>query len=147
MIMGIGILVACAASMAGWCLSLARRGREERRLAEVDPFRVLILEERLAAAAARIRKVEDDTTMLARAHHARAALWAYDSLLREACELVGIEQVVRGAAGDVVVTDLQRALSAQDMPAHLADASTNVLGESSLRLQRELELGARGWTW
>jgi len=45
------------------------------------------------------------------------------------------------------VTALQRALSAQDLPGELSGRSAQALGDPDARLRRELELGARGWTW
>jgi hypothetical protein len=129
-----------------WTLRTSTIAHEEERLAQVDPFRVLELERRLAVAAERIRRVDADPTMFARAHHLRAALWAYDALLREACEIAGAEQpdVERHA---VEVTALQRALSAQDLTEEVSALSTQSLGDPDARFQRELELGARGWSW
>ena len=141
------VLVLLVVGSALWYSLQTARGREEAALARVDPFDVLEMEQRLAAAAGRIRRVESDATMMARAHHLRAALWAYDSLLREACDLFGADQVLDGAAGAVEVTSLQRALSAQDLPDQVAASSTQVLGDADVRLRRELELGARGWSW
>lgn len=145
------LLVVCAFALlavgcALWAVQATSVAREEQRLALVDPFRVLELEHRLAIAADRIRAIEADTAMFARAHHLRAALWAYDALLREACELEGAEERTDDEPG-ISVTALQRALSAQDLPGELSGRSAQALGDPDARLRRELELGARGWTW
>ena len=42
---------------------------------------------------------------------------------------------------------LQRALSAQDLPDEISEISTQTLGDPDARFRRELELGARGWSW
>ncbi len=57
-----------------WAVRTGSISHEEEKLAQVDPFLVLELEHQLAVAAERIRRVDADPTMFARAHHPRAAL-------------------------------------------------------------------------
>ncbi len=145
------LLVWCALAMLAvgcvlWAVRTTSIAHEEEKLAQVDPFLVLELEHQLAVAAERIRRVDADPTMFARAHHLRAALWAYDALLREACQLAGAENE-RDAGPAVEVSTLQRALSAQDLPDEISEISTQTLGDPDARFRRELELGARGWSW
>lgn len=137
------LLVGCAV----WWTGAASTGRRAEELAKVDPFRVLELESRLALAAERVRRIDSDPTMMARAHHLRAALWAYDALLRDACELAGADDVTEDLPRRLGVSALQQALSAQDLPDQLSELSTQALGDPDARFRRELELGARGWSW
>lgn len=55
-----------------------------------DPFQVLELQHRLTRLARELHELDrDDGTQFARAHHARAALLAYEDTLDEACRLIG----------------------------------------------------------
>lgn len=137
------LLLGCAL----WGVRATSAARQDRELAKVDPFQVLELESRLASAAERVRHVDSDPTMMARAHHLRAALWAYDALLRDACALAGADVAPDDQSQRLDVSALQRALSAQDLPGHLSEMSTQALGDPDARFRRELELGARGWSW
>jgi hypothetical protein len=103
------------------------RERVEVDAVEVDPLVTLDVQLRLALAAAEVRRIESDPALYARAHHWRAAVLAYDSLLREACRLAGVDDE------DVV-----------EPPAPL-DADAPRAQEA--RLHEELELTARGWSW
>ncbi len=51
------------------------------------------------------------------------------------------------AVAAVEVSTLQRAVSAQDLPDEISEISTQTLGDPDARFRRELELGARGWSW
>ncbi len=104
-----------------------RGERVEVDAVEVDPLVTLDVQLRLAIAAAEVRRIEADTAVYARAHHWRAAVLAYDSLLREACRLAGVDPQ------DVA-----------DPPAPL-DADAPRAQEA--RLHEELELTSRGWSW
>jgi hypothetical protein len=55
-----------------------------------DPFVSLSVQGHLSRVAWEIRRLERDDALWARAHHLRAALLAYDELLREAAALAGI---------------------------------------------------------
>jgi hypothetical protein len=107
----------------------ARQGRTqvEVEAVEVDPLVTLDVQLRLALAAAEVHRIEADPALYARAHHWRAAVLAYDSLLREACRLAGVDDE------DVV-----------EPPAPL-DADAPRAQEA--RLHEELELSSRGWSW
>ncbi|MGP7960920.1 hypothetical protein ACTVCO_08945 [Sanguibacter sp. A247] len=103
---------------AGWMVAAARR-----RAAALgpDPFRALDIQLRLARLTLEIRRIDDDRTMLARAHHLRSALEAYDVLLAEACTL------------------------ADGAPRETIPLGTTT--PADIRLDRELLLSARGWSW
>ncbi|GAA4845739.1 hypothetical protein GCM10023221_25150 [Luteimicrobium xylanilyticum] len=101
--------------------------RVEVEAVEVDPLVTLDVQVRLAFAAAEVRRIEADPDLYARAHHWRAAVLAYDSLLREACRLAGVDDE------DVV-----------EPPAPLDAAAPRA---QEARLHEELELTARGWSW
>jgi len=107
-------LASCALVALGLSLAVATA---RRRAADQppDPFRVLDVQLRLARLADEVRRVEAQPAMLARAHHLRAALEAYDAVLAEACALA---QTTAGPAAS-----------------------------DDLRLDRELLLSARGWSW
>jgi hypothetical protein len=94
---------------------------------EIDPLVTLDVQLRLALAAAEVRRIEGDPALYARAHHWRAAVLAYDSLLREACRLAGVDDE------DMV-----------EPPAPLDAAAPRA---QEARLHEELELAARGWSW
>jgi hypothetical protein len=64
---------------------LLRRSRDR-----IDPMATLAVQWRLSRLACEIRRLETDGSSWAKAHHLRAAEIAYDDLLAEACELVGI---------------------------------------------------------
>jgi hypothetical protein len=98
-----------------------------------DPFEVLILQQRLTTLAEEIRRIERDSSSLARAHHLRASTRAYDMALDRACALAGVVLTF----GDPESTEL----TDEDSPGD--DASP---GES-IRMYRELELCSRGWSW
>lgn len=93
-----------------------------------DPFEVLRLQVRLTALAEEIRRIEGDKTSLARAHHLRACQHAYDSLLEQACSLVG---------GSI----------ASDVGSHAIDSMSLALFDDEMRMHHELELCSRGWSW
>ena len=95
----------------------ARRRAEEAEAREV--FRVLDMQMRLTTLTAILRRIDSDPDMFARQHHWRTTLWAYDSMLADACALAGLP-VLSVPAGPK------------------ADAE---------RARRELELCGRGWTW
>lgn len=103
---------------------LRRWWRAERWGQADDPrtqevFAVLRMQMRLGTLAATLRRIDADAQMFARQHHWRITLWAYDTLLAEACALAGVP--VRHTP-----------------PGPKADAE---------RLRRELELYERGWQW
>jgi hypothetical protein len=81
-----------------------------------DPFEVLHVQLRLHAVAEEIGELEIDETVFARAARMEARMAAYDALLRNACELAGVD-------------DLDQ-----------------VTGRDG-RMQRELQLTERGWSW
>lgn len=113
-------VASCAAVALGIALVVwAARGRAARR--PPDPFRALDVQLRLARLAAEVRRIDVDRTMLARAHHLRVALEAYDALLSEACTL------------------------ADGTPRDAAPLGTTT--PDDVRLDRELLLSARGWSW
>lgn len=102
----------------GWWWNVRRWGRaDDLRTREV--FAVLQMQMRLATVASILRRIESEPQMFARQHHWRTTLWAYDSLLAEACMLAGLE-VREVAAGPK------------------ADAE---------RSRRELALTECGWHW
>ena len=95
---------------------------------EVDPFEILTLQLRLSTLATQIQRIEHDQSSLARAHHLRATQYAYDSILRQACVLVGLDDQARSSGADDLVSE------------------TWVVDEDE-RMRQELELCARGWSW
>ncbi|GAB2684120.1 hypothetical protein [Kribbella swartbergensis] len=99
--------------------SVARLTRRLRRRAvpEPDPFDTLRLQTRLGHLAGKIRVIESEPHVYARAHRLMALEAAYDDLLDEACRLAGVP------AG----ADLER-------------------GEEKRWLE-EQELASRGWSW
>jgi hypothetical protein len=101
-----------------------RGGRRAAEAVETDPLVTLAVQVRLAELGAEVRRIEADTDVYARAHHWRAAVLAYDALLRDACLLAGIEPVSPPLPADA---DAPRAQEA--------------------RLHEELELTERGWSW
>jgi len=119
---------------AAW--ALVRRARSSSRARawskpaepEIDPFEMLTLQLRLSTLATQIQRIEHDQTSLARAHHLRATQYAYDSILRQACLLVGLDDQSRPPVADDLVRD------------------TWVVDEDE-RMRQELELCARGWSW
>lgn len=93
-----------------------------------DPFEVLALQCRLTALATEIQRLEKDRSTIALAHHLRASQYAYDVLLAEACQLVG--------------------LTAEAVQPAIPDESTGPWAvDEDTRMRKELELCARGWTW
>ena len=92
-----------------------------------DPFEVLALQCRLTALASEIQRLERDRTTIALAHHLRATQYAYDALLAEACELIGLQ-----------------AEPEDPVPDDVAGAWTV---DEATRMRKELELSSRGWTW
>lgn len=113
-------VVSCTALAIGVAFVVcAARGRAAQR--PPDPFRALDVQLRLARIAAEVRRIDVDRTMLARAHHLRVALEAYDALLSEACTL------------------------ADGAPREVAPLGTTT--PDAVRLDRELLLSARGWSW
>jgi hypothetical protein len=87
-----------------------------RRVPPPDPFEVLHVQLRLHAVAEEIGELEIDETVFARAARMEARVAAYDALLKNACELAGVD-------------DLDQ-----------------VTGRDG-RMQRELQLTERGWSW
>lgn len=116
--------------------ALARRARSLPRsrpwtrpvTVETDPFEMLALQFRLSTLAAQIQRIEHDQSSLARAHHLRATQYAYDSILLQACLLVGLDAQSRSPDPDDLVSE------------------SWVVDEDE-RMRRELELCARGWSW
>lgn len=64
-----------------------RRMRSGGRGTAPDPFATLAVQLRLSRVAAEIRRLENDQSRWARAHHLVAATAAYDDLLLEAARL------------------------------------------------------------
>ena len=110
----------CVVAIASISLVVSTARRRDSR-PEPDPFRALDLQMRLSRLAAEVRRIDRDRTMLARARHLRVALEAYDALLSEACALA------HGAALEV--------------------APPGTATPDTVRLDRELLLSARGWSW
>lgn len=97
-------------------------GRRKRRVEDEcarEVLTVLELQIRLGQLTQLLREIDVDTDRFARQHHWRTTLWAYDSILADACALAGVE-VIEAEAGPK------------------ADAE---------RTRRELELCACGWNW
>ncbi|WP_245534623.1 hypothetical protein [Sanguibacter keddieii] len=95
---------------------------------ETDPFEMLTLQFRLSTLATQIQRIEQDQSTLARAHHLRATQYAYDTVLRQACTLVGLTELSGSHRPGATVSD------------------TWVVDEDE-RMRQELELCARGWSW
>src|SRR5689334_8217745 len=55
-----------------------------------DPFDALYVQQRLAALAEEIQRLEADRLVFAKAHRIKVAQAAYDALLGEACRLAGV---------------------------------------------------------
>lgn len=116
--------------------ALARRARSFPRsrpwsrpvTVEIDPFEMLTLQFRLATLATQIQRIEHDQSSLARAHHLRATQYAYDTVLRQACLLVGLDDDGPSTRHEDLVSE------------------TWVVDEDE-RMRQELELCARGWSW
>lgn len=105
-----------------------RGPRSSRRASPVaDPFEMLTLQFRLSTLAAQIQRIEQDQSTLARAHHLRATQYAYDTVLRQACTLVGLDGVPGASAGEL-------------------ESDTWIVDEQE-RMRQELELCERGWSW
>lgn len=105
-----------------------RGPRSSRQTSPVaDPFEMLTLQFRLSTLAAQIQRIEQDQSTLARAHHLRATQYAYDTVLRQACTLVGLDGVSGATAGEL-------------------ESDTWVVDEQE-RMRQELELCERGWSW
>ena len=139
------VLLATAAVVVPAGCWLVRRTRRARRLrvrlgtaavraplrqppGQTDPFEMLTLQLRLSTLAAQIQRIEQDQSTLARAHHLRATQYAYDTVLREACTLVGLTELAGSHRAGATVSD------------------TWVVDEDE-RMRQELELCARGWSW
>lgn len=148
------LLATCAVVVptAWWLVRRARRARRQRvrqraalaratsrlptlRLpthrrppVETDPFEMLTLQFRLSTLATQIQRIEQDQSTLARAHHLRATQYAYDTVLRQACTLVGLTELSGSHRPGATVSD------------------TWVVDEDE-RMRQELELCARGWSW
>jgi hypothetical protein len=95
---------------------------------ETDPFEMLTLQFRLSTLATQIQRIEQDQSTLARAHHLRATQYAYDTVLRQACTLVGLTELSGSHRPGATVSD------------------TWVVDEDE-RMRQELALCARGWSW
>jgi hypothetical protein len=95
---------------------LARRFHR-RAVPEPDPFDTLRLQTRLGDLAGKIRRVEDEPHVYAKAHRLMALEAAYDDLLDEACRLAGVPGH----------DDLERS--------------------QEKRWLEEQELASRGWSW
>lgn len=89
-----------------------------------DPMHTLAVQVRLAELAEEVRRIEADPDVYAKAHHWRAAVLAYDALLRDACVLAGVEP---------------------EAPPLPVDADAPRAREA--RLREELDLASRGWSW
>ena len=109
-------------------LPTLRLPTQRRPPAETDPFEMLTLQFRLSTLAAQIQRIEQDQSTLARAHHLRATQYAYDTVLRQACTLVGLTELSGSHRPGATVSD------------------TWVVDEDE-RMRQELELCARGWSW
>ena len=94
---------------------------------EDDPFEVLALQCRLTALASEIQRLERDRSTIALAHHLRATQYAYDVLLAEACQLIGLTEA--------------------DVPPVPEEATDSWTVDEASRMRKELELSSRGWTW
>jgi hypothetical protein len=81
-----------------------------------DPFEALHVQMRLHAVVMEIGELHIDETVYARAARLEARVLAYDALLRNACQLAGVDDL---------------------------DEATGRDG----RMQRELQLAERGWSW
>lgn len=88
-----------------------------RRHHPPDPFEALRVQTRLSAVAEEIRALHYDDAAFARAARLEARAAAYDALLREACEMAGVDDL-------------------EESP-----------GRATMRMRRELELAQRGWSW
>lgn len=64
--------------------------RRSRGCPTPDPFETLGVQMRLGRLAAEISRLEHDDGRWARAHHLIAAQAAYDDVLAEACQLLGL---------------------------------------------------------
>lgn len=95
---------------------------------EDDPFEVLALQCRLTALAAEIQRLERDRSTIALAHHLRATQYAYDVLLAEACQLIGVQ-------------------TEAEPPPVPDDVGGSWIVDEATRMRKELELSSRGWTW
>ena len=104
----------------------ARKAWKRRSLRrEPDPFEILHVQHRLSALANELRVLESvdaDRTYYARAHRIHSRRNAYDQLLAEACKLAGVPTQRIGPDGGHCRSEDQR-------------------------LQEEMELAARGWSW
>lgn len=109
-------------------LPTLRLPTQRRPPTETDPFEMLTLQFRLSTLAAQIQRIEQDQRTLARAHHLRATQYAYDTVLRQACTLVGLTELSGSHRPGATVSD------------------TWVVDEDE-RMRQELELCARGWSW
>jgi hypothetical protein len=87
-----------------------------RRTPPPDPFEALHVQMRLHAVVVEIGELHVDDMAFARAARLEARVLAYDALLRNACELAGVDDL---------------------------DEATGRDG----RMQRELQLAERGWSW
>lgn len=97
----------------------SRRRRREEDAAAREVLAVLELQMRLSRLTTLLREIAVDPDRFARQHHWRSTLWAYDSILADACVVAGVE-----------VIDAE--------PGPKADEE---------RTRRELELCACGWNW
>lgn len=114
-------VVAVASLLTGVVLCLGAltvvAERVRRRPPAHDPFATLWLQNRLAAVAAQVRRLEADEHTFARAHWMAATEQAYDALLAEACRMAGVE------------------------------VPSTPTGDPQERFREEVELAARGWSW
>lgn len=100
-------------------LFASRRRQREEETAAREVLAVLDLQLRLGRLTTLLRKIDVDPDLFARQHHWRTTLWAYDSILADACVLAGVEVI-------------------EAEPGPKADEE---------RTRRELELCACGWNW
>lgn len=127
------LVTACVSVLAVWAVGRSTRRpvaphhSSRRTNPMADPFEMLTLQFRLSTLAAQIQRIEQDQSALARAHHLRATQYAYDSVLRQACTLVGLDGV-------------------PDTTARELESDTWVIDEQE-RMRQELELCERGWSW
>lgn len=160
-LIGLCAVIVAAGIAVTVALNAKVSANRERDLERSDPFHVFDVQRRLAQTSAEILRIESDPTMLARAHHLRAALWAYDALLQEAWDLVS-DDVATGPIGptdphapaDPSTPAASTAPVGPILAPHRAASAhfgaTSVLANlpsTESRLAKELALSERGWLW
>jgi len=110
--------------IGSWCSArFTRRRPDVGDPEEPDPFEVLAVQMRLAVVAAHLRDLEGDQQVWGLRRRLEATQAAYDDLLAEACQLAGIP-IERPPVGPQV--------------RHRTEPE---------RLDDELALAERGWSW